>query len=214
MNNELSVSEKQNLGPLADKIEAFATMVEVEQFARLASEGMTLEVHRPNYTVRIRPGAKYIKVDVGFSGKYMVEISTGNIFGIKAYGQIHRGHAYGNLDTIAAWDWSGYVGRKLEIGASVPVLAAAAAAAAPRTRDAVKASFIAAMEAPAPVVPAIVSGFRENAARVSVTVSFANEDDARNFRRYVAAAKEQDGTLAPLWNGIVCAALKHSEIVG
>jgi hypothetical protein len=41
----------------------------------------------------------------------MVEISTSNIFGIAGYGQIHRGHQYGTLDTVAAWDWSGYRGQ-------------------------------------------------------------------------------------------------------
>lgn len=43
---------------------------------------------------------------------YMVDNATGEIFGIKAYGCIHKGHAYGNLNTIDAWDWSDYVGFK------------------------------------------------------------------------------------------------------
>ncbi len=43
----------------------------------------------------------------------MVVIETGDIFGIKAYGVIHRGHKYGNLDTITEWDWSNYNARKL-----------------------------------------------------------------------------------------------------
>ena len=43
----------------------------------------------------------------------MVELSTGNIYGIKAYGVIHRGHFYGTLDTINDYDWSEYVARKL-----------------------------------------------------------------------------------------------------
>jgi hypothetical protein len=41
--------------------------------------------------VTVIPGKKYTKIDVGASGKYMVD-SEGNIFGIKAYGVIHRGH--------------------------------------------------------------------------------------------------------------------------
>jgi hypothetical protein len=32
----------------------------------------------------------------------------GNIFGIKGYGQIHRGHYYGTLDTIENWYWGDY----------------------------------------------------------------------------------------------------------
>ena len=60
-----------------------------------------------NATVHIRPGKKYTKIDVGTSGKYMVT-EAGEIFGIKGYGQIHRGHQWGTLDTIHDWDWSGY----------------------------------------------------------------------------------------------------------
>jgi hypothetical protein len=57
--------------------------------------------------VKIIPGKKYTKIDVGRSGKYMVD-ADGNIFGIKAYGVIHRGHHYGTLDTIEEWYWGDY----------------------------------------------------------------------------------------------------------
>ena len=49
----------------------------------------------------------YALVDVGDSGRYMVD-ADGNIFGIKGYGTIHRGHQYGTLDTINAWYWGNY----------------------------------------------------------------------------------------------------------
>jgi len=62
--------------------------------------------------VRIKMGKVYAKVDVGHSGKYMVPLpgqpDAGHIFGIKAYGVIHRGHQYGTLETIHEWDWSEY----------------------------------------------------------------------------------------------------------
>jgi len=65
-----------------------------------------------SWEVKIIPGRKYVKVDIGHSGKYMVEVSTERIFGIKAYGSIRRGHLYGTLDTIDDWWWGGYtVGR-------------------------------------------------------------------------------------------------------
>ena len=63
-------------------------------------------------TVNIKPGVKYIKIDRGMSGKYMVEVSTGNIYGIKAYGVIHRGHQYGTLDTINDWYWGDYIAQR------------------------------------------------------------------------------------------------------
>lgn len=59
-----------------------------------------------NYTAHIIPGKKYIKMDVGGSGKYMID--GDKIFGIKAYGVIHRGHQYGTLDTIDEWYWGEY----------------------------------------------------------------------------------------------------------
>lgn len=58
--------------------------------------------------VVIKDGKKYIKVDQGDSGKYMIVKETGEIFGIKAYGVIHRGHQFGTLDTIDQWNWGGY----------------------------------------------------------------------------------------------------------
>ncbi len=57
--------------------------------------------------VKVIPGKKYTKVDVGSSGKYMVD-TDGNIWGIKAYGVVHRGHKYGTLDTINEWHWGEY----------------------------------------------------------------------------------------------------------
>lgn len=62
--------------------------------------------------VQVTKGKKYTKVDVGGSGKYMVEHETGAIYGIKAYGVIHKGHYYGTVDTIDDYDWSGYTGVK------------------------------------------------------------------------------------------------------
>jgi len=48
--------------------------------------------------VTVKPGVKYTKVDVGTSGRFMVVNATGEIYGIKAYGVIHRGHYFGTLD--------------------------------------------------------------------------------------------------------------------
>jgi len=38
----------------------------------------------------------------------MVVKTTGEVFGVKAYGVIHKGHAYGTLDTIDDWYWGNY----------------------------------------------------------------------------------------------------------
>lgn len=91
-----------------DKVQAFAERLEREQRERYAREYPNIDLNHDNYRVKVHVGPKYTRVDFGGSGKYMVVNATGEIFGIKAYGVIHRGHAYGTLDTIDAWDWSDY----------------------------------------------------------------------------------------------------------
>ena len=93
-------------------LEEFVLRLLIEQRARYAIDYPSLDAAR--VVVKTSRGPKYTKVDVGtgpyLTGKYMVVNDTGEIFGIvKAYGVIHRGHAYGTLDTIDQWDWSGYV---------------------------------------------------------------------------------------------------------
>ena len=94
------------------KLEAFRALVEVHQAERHKAQGFT-SFEPPAVTVK--PGRKYIKVDVGSSGKYMVEPmgnGDGHIWGIKAYGVIHRGHYYGELSTIDKWFWGEYAAIK------------------------------------------------------------------------------------------------------
>lgn len=94
-----------------EDIQPFASLLERDQLIRLAEHGYTYPGWQDNAKVKVTMGKKYARVDVGSSGKYMVEVETGTIYGIKAYGVIHSGHAYGSLDTIHEWDWSGYTAR-------------------------------------------------------------------------------------------------------
>ncbi len=87
-----------------EKIECLRRLIEKEYNEELIRRYSSL---RPE-PITVKPGSKYIKIDVGSSGKYMVESSTGNIYGIRAYGVIHRGYRFGSLDTIHEWNWSGY----------------------------------------------------------------------------------------------------------
>lgn len=67
-------------------------------------------------TAKAIPGKKYTKIDVCLpqqSGRYMVEIETGKIYGIKAYGVINRLHQYGTLDTIDDYYWGDYTARHI-----------------------------------------------------------------------------------------------------
>lgn len=99
-------------------IQSLADLIQSETQARLVAEGFTLEIHRPNCTTHIHMGKKFARVDVGTSGKYMVELETGIIYGIKAYDVVHRGHVFGTLDTIADFDWSGYVAHRKALPAA------------------------------------------------------------------------------------------------
>lgn len=92
-----------------DKLEQFRTLLEKQQLERIVKDGFDLELHRINYVCKLKMGRKYCNVDVGTSGKYMVDLSTGEIFGIKAYGVIHKGHRYGTLDTLKDYYWGHYV---------------------------------------------------------------------------------------------------------
>ena len=68
--------------------------------------------------VNVKPGPKYTKIDRGpehnMSGFLMIENATGAIYGIKAYGVVHKGHYYGTLATAGDWYWGEYGPRKLE----------------------------------------------------------------------------------------------------
>lgn len=99
-------------------VEDFAALLEAEQRAGLVARGYDPALHR--HAVRLKRGRKYINVDVGDSGKYMVETATSRIFGIKSYGVIHRGHQFGTLDTVGQWDWSGYIATPKAAGQGRP----------------------------------------------------------------------------------------------
>lgn len=98
-----------------EKLERFANVLEAEQLQDLIRSECDCEANRINCRVTIKLGRKYAKVDVGSSGKYMVDNATGEIFGIKAYGQVHKGHKYGTLDTVDQYYWGGYAARFLTL---------------------------------------------------------------------------------------------------
>ena len=85
-------------------VERFRAKVEQDQAERFAREYPGLEPPK----VHVKDGRRWIKVDIGQSGSYVVD-KDGTIYGIKGYGVPHLGHRYGTLQTIEEWDWSGYV---------------------------------------------------------------------------------------------------------
>lgn len=89
-------------------IEEFAKLYEAQRREGLARMYPGLDLDHPQYRVSVKPGRTYTKVDFGGSGALMIEIATGAIFGIKAYGQVHKGHRYGNLADVSGWNFTGY----------------------------------------------------------------------------------------------------------
>lgn len=94
------------------KLQEFAELLEKEQMESLYRRGLACEANISQCKVSVKVSKKYTKVDVGTSGKYMIVNATGEIFGIKAYGVIHRGHKFGTLETIHDWCWGEYLGLK------------------------------------------------------------------------------------------------------
>jgi len=88
-------------------------LVEEQQVASLKERQLDCKANVQSAKTSIKLGRKYSKVDIGNSGRFMVENETGKIFGIKAYGQVHLGNQYGTMDTIGEWEWKSYYPTKL-----------------------------------------------------------------------------------------------------
>jgi hypothetical protein len=101
-------------------INEFAEVVLTQQRERLAR--LYSQSQADNERVTVIPGRVYTKVDSGpkgfrdetkaSCGKFMVENATGIIYGIKGYGKVHKGHAYGTLDTVDDWYWGDFYPEK------------------------------------------------------------------------------------------------------
>jgi signal peptidase I len=100
------------------KINELAAKISFETREEFLKRGFTLSCHEASFVVKVVPGKKYTKVDVGSSGKYMIT-EDGDIYGIKAYGVIHKGHHYGTVDTINEWYWGSYTAEKLKLKKTV-----------------------------------------------------------------------------------------------
>lgn len=87
-------------------IDDFAYLLGKEQEENISKSFPSLDAHK-EAMITIITGRKYTKVNVGRSGKYMVD-DNGNIFGIKGYGRVHKGRYYGTLQTIDQYHWGEY----------------------------------------------------------------------------------------------------------
>lgn len=109
-----------------EQIQKLADLISAHQKQSLIAEygEQNWPIHEPNYMAHVHMGRKFARVDLGGSGKYMVDLETRIIYGIKAYGVVHRGYVFGTLDTIADWNWSGYRAHRKDAKTNAtPVLA-------------------------------------------------------------------------------------------
>jgi len=89
-------------------------LLEKQQIEQLVKDDLACEANIIDRKVTTKPGKKYTKVDIGRSGAYMIVDETSKIFGISAYGVIHRGHYYGTLDTINDYYWGNFGAYKIK----------------------------------------------------------------------------------------------------
>ncbi len=78
-------------------VQEFAAEIERQSKMQLAKLKLDCKANLENCKTHIHEGRKWTRVDVGDSGRYMID-KEGRIYGIKAYGVPHLGHHYGTLD--------------------------------------------------------------------------------------------------------------------
>ena len=96
-------------------VDQLAALILKQQRERIASNHSQWQADAEQ--VDVVPGPKYTKINHGpghnMSGFLMIDNATGDIYGIKGYGKVHKGHHYGTLATADQWYWGEYGPRKL-----------------------------------------------------------------------------------------------------
>jgi hypothetical protein len=100
---------------MESKIIIFCDKITKDSLERLIIAKLDCEANRKEVIAHYHIAKKYTRIDVGTSGRYMIDNVSGEIFGIKAYGVIHKGHNYGTLDTIDAYFWGDFKAYKKEV---------------------------------------------------------------------------------------------------
>ena len=90
------------------KIKLLCDKISAEQLYRLQKTDLACACNINNSKAHYHIAKKYTRIDIGSSGRYMLDNSTGEIFGIKAYGVINRKHFFGTIDTIDKYFWGNY----------------------------------------------------------------------------------------------------------
>lgn len=94
------------------KLQLLCDKITNQSRERLVIDNLGCEANLLNSKATYKIKKKYTYIDVGQSGRYMIN-SNGEIYGIKAYGVIDRGHFYGTLDTIDDFYWGDYTAKRI-----------------------------------------------------------------------------------------------------
>lgn len=100
-----------NIIDFTDKVNKLRELVEIQQMIAAVNGRYVFEFYAiddADCTVTEIWKHKYVYLNIGGSGRYMIENSTGIIFGIQAYGKVNRRKQFGTLDTITDYNWGGY----------------------------------------------------------------------------------------------------------
>jgi|SRR5208337_668989 len=91
-----------------EKIRKLTSLIDKEQKINCERESPGMVMYGDTYLSKSKSGSKYTKVDVGRSGKYVVDNQTGIIYGIKAYGVPNLNKYRISLDDIDKYWWGDY----------------------------------------------------------------------------------------------------------
>jgi hypothetical protein len=93
---------------MEDKIIELCNLITSEQQDKLKKLNLACECNLRQAIASYIINKKYTYINIGSAGRYMIDTASGEIYGIKGYGVIHRGHFFGNLETIKDYYWGDY----------------------------------------------------------------------------------------------------------
>ncbi len=101
---------------MENKLIKLINKITSDQQKRLVETNLACQCNLDHAIASYKIKKKYTYIDIGRSGRYIVVNDTGEIFGIKGYGVIHKGHNFGTLDTINDYFWGDYRAFKIKEG--------------------------------------------------------------------------------------------------
>jgi len=102
------LKERENLA----KLQLLCDKITNQSREYLTIRDLDCEANLLNIKTTYKIKKKYTYIDIGRSGKYLIN-DDGEIYGIKAYGVINKGHFYGTLDTINEFYWGDYTAKRI-----------------------------------------------------------------------------------------------------